>query len=70
MSSWSYIEIMEYFKVCKTTAIKIKNRAIKEHNGSIAYGSNLAKTDSILALYGTSRKEELNALINFYEKKL
>ena len=67
MPCWTYREIMEYFGIkSKTTAIKIKNRAIKDQFGSVPYGSQFVKTDSVLALYGTSRERE----IRLYEKRL
>jgi hypothetical protein len=68
--SWSYREIMLYFNVSKTTAIKIKNRAIKEKKGGVQFGSHLAKTDSILSLYGTTRENEIQIVKNAqYEKE-
>lgn len=57
---WTYREIMLYLGVkSKTTAIRIKARAIKENGGGVPFGSKYVKTDSVLALYGTSRKQEL-----------
>jgi hypothetical protein len=67
--TWSYQEIMKYFEVCKSTALKIKKRAIKEKNGGIKYGSNLVKTDSVLSLYGTSREHEILILNKINEEK-
>ena len=67
MPCWTYREIMEYFGIkSKTTAIKVKNRAIKEQFGSVPYGSQFVKTDSVLALYGTSRLKEMK----LYEEKI
>lgn len=58
--TWTYREIMLYLGVkSKTTAIRIKARAIKENGGGVPFGSKYVKTDSVLALYGTSRKQEL-----------
>ena len=58
---------MQYIGVSKATAIKIKNRAIKEYNGAVSFGSHLVKTDAVLALYATTRSHELillNEVIN------
>lgn len=57
--TWSYKEIMAWCHVSKTTAIKIKDRAIEINDGAVQYGSNLVKTDAVLAFYGTSREQEL-----------
>ena len=64
MSAWTYHEIMEYFPFIKskTTAIRIKQRAIKEFQGSVPYGTQLVKSDSVLALYGTTREKELSII--------
>ena len=64
MPVWTYHEIMQYFPHAnsKTTAIKIKQRAIKEYQGSVSYGTEYVKTDSVLALIGTSREKELSIL--------
>lgn len=64
MSAWTYHEIMDYFPniKSKTTAIRVKQRAINEMNGSIPYGTQYVKSDSVLALYGTSRENELSIL--------
>lgn len=61
---WTYKEIMQFDNNIKSkaTAIKVKNRAIKEQNGVVKYGTKYVKTDSVLALYGTTREEELNIL--------
>lgn len=60
MPAWTYREIMLYTGVkSKTTAIRIKDRAIRENGGSVPFGTKYVKTDSVLALYGTSRKQEL-----------
>ena len=60
MPTWTYREIMLFTGVkSKTTAIRIKDRAISENGGAVPFGSKYVKTDSVLALYGTSRKQEL-----------
>ena len=61
---WTYHEIMDYFPhvKSKTTAIRIKKRAIQEYNGSVPYGTEYVKTDSVLALFGTSREQELKII--------
>ena len=58
---------MQYLGVSKSTAIKIKSRAIKECNGAVSFGSHFVKTDAVLALYSTTRSHELillNEVIN------
>jgi len=69
---WTYREIMKYDKSIKSkaTAIKLKDRAIKENNGSVKYGSQYAKTDSVLALYGTDRLTEIKVLKGLLEDEL
>ncbi len=71
---WTYKDIMSYDTSVKSpsTAIRIKNRAIKEQNGGVKYGSQFVKTDSVLALYGTSREVEISLLskANNGEEKL
>lgn len=64
MPAWTYHEIKEYFSniKSKTTAIRIKQRAIKEMNGAVPYGTEYVKTDSVLALYGTTREKELSII--------
>lgn len=62
MPAWTYKEIMEYVGVSPATAIKIKARAIKEKNGLVEFGTTYVKTDSVLALYGTSREQEIEIL--------
>ena len=65
---WDYKDIMKYFNVkSPTTAIKIKTRAVNEQDGGVIWGSDLVKTDSVLALYGTSRTKELE-IIKAYEE--
>ena len=68
---WTYREIMRYDDKIKSkaTAIKIKERAIKEENGAVKYGSQYAKTDSVLALYGTSRLNEITVLRKLLENE-
>jgi hypothetical protein len=56
---WDYTDIMNYFDIKHSQAYLIKERAIKENDGSVKIGSKYVKTDSVLALYGTSRKQEL-----------
>lgn len=61
---WTYKDIIAFDEEIKSpaTAIKVKNRAIKEHNGGVLYGTQYVKTDSVLALYGTSRENEIQLL--------
>lgn len=62
--SWTYKDIMSYFPhiKSKTTAIKIKNRAIQECDGKVKFGDNLVLTDSVLQLMGTSREREIEII--------
>lgn len=60
--SWDYKDIKAYLGVSTSQANKIKNRAIKECDGAVLYGSNLVKTDSVLQLYGTTRDKEISIL--------
>jgi hypothetical protein len=63
---WNYKDIMEYFGVKTTLAFGIKHRALDEQDGYVKWGNGLVKTDSVLALYGTNRKQELE-IIRSYE---
>ena len=58
---WTYKDIMLFDSNIKsaTTAERIKKRAIKEYNGAVKFGTQYVKTDSVLALYGTSRENEM-----------
>lgn len=68
---WSYVEIMAFDPKIKSpvTAIKVKDRAIKEEKGATPYGNTYAKTDSVLALYGTTREKEVNLLKGLLNEK-
>lgn len=60
---WDYKDIMDWTKVkSKTTAISIKKKAQTKFNGSVPYGSQYVKSDSVLAMFGTSRERELEIL--------
>jgi len=61
---WTYKDIMEFDDTIKSpaTAIKVKDRGIKEQNGGVSFGTKYVKVDSILALYGTSREQEIKLL--------
>lgn len=63
-SAWNYNDIMSYYPKIKSrpTAIKIKDRAIKEFNGGVKYGSIYATVESVLNLFGTNREEEMKKL--------
>lgn len=78
---WDYKDIMYYFDVKHSCAYEIKQRAIKEFDGAVKFGATYVKTDSVLALYGTNRKQELGVLkayenddedmmVNYDEKEL
>lgn len=57
---WDYKDIMEWSSVkSKTTALAIKKKAQKYFNGHVPYGDQFVKSDSVLAIYGTSREQEL-----------
>lgn len=56
---WDYKDIMNYLGVKHSCAYEIKQRAINECDGTVKIGNQYVKTDSVLALYGTSRKQEL-----------
>ncbi len=57
---WDYKDIMLYTNVkSKTTALAIKKKAQKCFNGFVPYGTKYVKSDSVLAIYGTSREKEL-----------
>lgn len=60
---WDLKDIMTWTKVkSKTTALAIKKKAQKDFNGKVPYGTQYVKSDSVLAIYGTSRKEELDLI--------
>ena len=63
-SAWDYRDIMEYFPTIKSapTAIAIKDRAIKEFDGGVKYGSKYATVESVLNLFGTNRDYEINTI--------
>ena len=70
MPCWTYKEIMEYTGTAsKTTAIKIKNRAIKLYGGEVAYGTQYVSTNSVLMLMGTTRERELELLKGAFNEK-
>ena len=63
MPCWTYKEIMEYTGVCsKTTAIKIKKRAVRMFGGEVPYGDQYIATEAVLLLLGTTRKTEITLL--------
>lgn len=63
-SAWNYKDIINYFSTVNSapTAIAIKNRAIKEFDGAVKYGSEYASVESVLNLFGTNREYEINAM--------
>jgi len=68
---WTYKEIMQFDPTIKSpaTAIKIKDRAIKEKKGASPYGTKYATTESVLALYGTTREKEINLIKGLLNEK-
>ncbi len=69
--AWTYKDIMEFDNNIKSsaTAIKIKNRAIKEFNGSVPFGTQYVKADSVLAIYGANRETEIKLLRELIDEK-
>lgn len=57
---WTYTDIMSWKECNKDTAYKFLRRAQNECGGTVKAGVQYAKTDSVLSLFGTSRKEELS----------
>ena len=68
---WTYREIMDFDNSIKSpsTAIKLKERAIREKDGATPYGLKYVKTESVLALYGTTRESEIKVLRGLLNEK-
>lgn len=66
---WTRADIMAFCDVSKTQATKIKNRAVAEFDGGCPYGDAYVKVDSVLALFGTTTKQQVERLSSL-EKKL
>ena len=62
VSYWTTKDIMLYYGVERTTAWRIKEKAIKHFNGSIPYGDIYVSTEAVLNVMGTNRKKELELL--------
>lgn len=61
--SWTYRDIQSYFGIKgRSTAIRLKNRAINENCGAVVYGTQYASIDSILGLFGTTREREIEII--------
>lgn len=61
--AWSLKQLMSYLGIkSRTTASRIKERAIKEYNGSVPYGNQYVKRDAILEMYGTTYEKETEIL--------
>ena len=60
--SWTCEDIMNALDCSRSEAFKIKERAIKEHNGIVPYSRAYVTSDSVLALFGTSREKEFKLL--------
>jgi hypothetical protein len=58
-SVWNYKDIETYAGVAEAKAYQILMTAQEQFNGRVPYGSGYAKADSVLKIFGTSRKEEL-----------
>lgn len=61
--SWSYKDIAEYFGYSNATSINIKKKAYA-NGGAIKYSTTLVTTESVLALFGTTRETELRLYEN------
>ena len=57
---WTFTDIQKYLECSPQKAYQIKKK-VSEY-GSVPYGKHLVKTDAVLALYGTSREQELKTL--------
>lgn len=55
---WNYRDVMIWDGCNKDKAYRLIERAQNDFNGCVPYGSGYAKTDSILAIYGTSVLEQ------------
>lgn len=64
---WNYKDISAYFNVKTTKAIALKNEAIQKYDGQVKYLSHYVKTNSVLAIIGTTREEEI-AFLEKYGK--
>ncbi len=64
---WNYKDISAYFNIKTTKAIAIKNEAIQKYDGQVKYLSHYVKTNSVLAIVGTTREDEMSFLCK-YEK--
>lgn len=61
--AWSTSQLMMYLGIkSRTTATKVKSRAIKEFDGSVPYGSQYVKRDAVLKMFGTDVVNETNKL--------
>ena len=61
--AWSTSQLMAYLGIkSRTTASKVKSKAIKDYNGYVPYGSQYVKRDAILEMLGTDVEHEKNKL--------
>ena len=58
-SIWSNKDIMDYVGCGITTASRIHQLALKEHNGYVAMCPKKIKRDAVLKVLGVSFKEEV-----------
>lgn len=65
---WSYRDVMVFAQCKENKAYKLIARAQREFDGSVPYGSGFAKSDSILAIFGTTRLKELEIANALSEK--
>jgi hypothetical protein len=56
---WNCKDIEIYCGCSRTKAYRLLNLAKDKFNGAVPLGVGYAKSDSVLALYGTSRNEEM-----------
>lgn len=60
--AWDYKDVMEYLNIkSPASAYKIMESA-RANGGAIKFKSNMVTSNSVLELYGTNRKQELEIL--------
>ena len=68
-SVWSIKDIVEYYGCSRAKAGRVKNKAMTEKNGTTPYGEKYVLVDSVLEIYGTSRKQEIDVLRRFNDNE-
>ena len=60
---WTLKQLMDYTGIkSRTTGIRFRERAFKEHDGRVPYGNQFVKRDAVLAILGITAEEELKKL--------